>query len=149
MEDIDNQASSSMSHHVSWTSPLLYLGDFYWTWALLLHKHFSVPLPPLAFEMDKVYYSYMADPVTQSSITLASASKNLEAAVDGLNQIEGESTPTSTQPRWSRIRHAFRYAFSEFFGTMIMMLFGDGVVAQVLLSGKQKGEYQSITWGWG
>ncbi|RAK77356.1 MIP/aquaporin family protein [Aspergillus fijiensis CBS 313.89] len=52
-------------------------------------------------------------------------------------------------PRWSRIRHAFRYAFSEFFGTMIMMLFGDGVVAQVLLSGKQKGEYQSITWGWG
>ncbi|RAH49003.1 MIP/aquaporin family protein [Aspergillus brunneoviolaceus CBS 621.78] len=91
----------------------------------------------------------MADPVTQSSITLAHASKNLEAAVDGLNQIEGESTPTPTQPRWSRIRHAFRYAFSEFFGTMIMMLFGDGVVAQVLLSGKQKGEYQSITWGWG
>ncbi|OJK02688.1 hypothetical protein ASPACDRAFT_17038, partial [Aspergillus aculeatus ATCC 16872] len=82
-------------------------------------------------------------------ITLASASKNLEAAVDGLNLTEGESTPPPTQPRWSRIRHVFRYAVSEFFGTMIMMLFGDGVVAQVLLSGKQKGEYQSITWGWG
>ncbi|RAL17281.1 MIP/aquaporin family protein [Aspergillus homomorphus CBS 101889] len=51
--------------------------------------------------------------------------------------------------RWSRIRHLFRNAFSEFFGTMIMMLFGDGVVAQVLLSQRQKGEYQSITWGWG
>ncbi|PYI36552.1 aquaporin-like protein [Aspergillus indologenus CBS 114.80] len=99
--------------------------------------------------MDKVYYSYMADPVIQSSITLASASKNLEAAVDGLNLTEGESTPQPTPPRWSRIRHVFRYAFSEFFGTMIMMLFGDGVVAQVLLSEKQKGEYQSITWGWG
>ena len=28
-------------------------------------------------------------------------------------------------------------------------MFGDGVVAQVVLSGGEKGDYQSISWGWG
>lgn len=28
-------------------------------------------------------------------------------------------------------------------------MFGDGVVAQVVLSGGEKGSYQSISWGWG
>lgn len=53
------------------------------------------------------------------------------------------------QLRWSRIRRALRDPFSEFFGTMILVLFGDGVVAQVTLSQDQKGNYQSISWGWG
>lgn len=35
---------------------------------------------------------------------------------------------------WSRIRLAFREPFAEFFGTFVMVLFGDGSVAQVLLS---------------
>lgn len=50
---------------------------------------------------------------------------------------------------WSRIRYALREPFSEFFGTMILILFGDGVVAQVTLSQDQRGDYQSISWGWG
>lgn len=50
---------------------------------------------------------------------------------------------------WSRIRHYCREPFAEFFGTMILILFGDGVVAQVTLSNGQKGSYQSISWGWG
>jgi aquaglyceroporin related protein len=53
------------------------------------------------------------------------------------------------KPLWSRIRYASREPFSEFFGTMILILFGDGVVAQVTLSQDQKGDYQSISWGWG
>lgn len=52
-------------------------------------------------------------------------------------------------PRWSRIRTIWQDAFSEFLGTMILVLFGDGVVAQVLLSNNLKGNYQSISWGWG
>ncbi|KAK5798027.1 hypothetical protein VI817_004318 [Penicillium citrinum] len=51
--------------------------------------------------------------------------------------------------RWYEYRTYGREAFSEFFGTMILILFGDGVVAQVLLSHGQKGDYQSISWGWG
>ncbi|KAJ6008332.1 hypothetical protein N7540_012308 [Penicillium herquei] len=50
---------------------------------------------------------------------------------------------------WHRFRAYGRDAFSEFFGTMILILFGEGVVAQVLLSKDQKGDYQSISWGWG
>lgn len=59
---------------------------------------------------------------------------------------------------WSRIRLALREPFAEFFGTFIMVLFGDGSVAQVLLSASKTtstfapgmdgyGNYQSISWG--
>lgn len=59
---------------------------------------------------------------------------------------------------WSRIRLALREPFAEFFGTFIMVLFGDGSVAQVLLSASNTtstiapgmdgyGSYQSISWG--
>ena len=56
---------------------------------------------------------------------------------------------------WSRIRHTLRDPFMEFMGTCIMILFGDGSVAQVTLSANKnlpmssqnKGDYQSISWG--
>ncbi|ETN36499.1 uncharacterized protein HMPREF1541_08777 [Cyphellophora europaea CBS 101466] len=51
--------------------------------------------------------------------------------------------------RWSRFRHYMREPFSEFFGVFILILFGDGVVAQVILSNFERGDYQSISWGWG
>jgi len=50
--------------------------------------------------------------------------------------------------RWPRIRRLFREPFSEFMGTFILIMFGDGVVAQVVLSNGEKGNYQSISWGW-
>ena len=49
---------------------------------------------------------------------------------------------------WPRIRHFCRAPFSEFMGTFILIMFGDGVVAQVKLSGLEGGDYQSISWGW-
>jgi aquaglyceroporin related protein len=56
---------------------------------------------------------------------------------------------------WSRIRIVLREPFAEFCGTAIMIMFGDGSVAQVLLStgqtaapgGNGFGAYQSISWG--
>ena len=50
---------------------------------------------------------------------------------------------------WSRVRNRCRIYFCEFLGTFILIMFGDGVVAQVVLSNGEKGEYQSISWGWG
>jgi len=58
---------------------------------------------------------------------------------------------------WYRVRYTLRDAFAEFCGTMIMIIFGDGSVAQVTLStnpnlpksSQNKGDYQSISWGWG
>ena len=57
--------------------------------------------------------------------------------------------PAEEQPRWPAIRSYWQDAFSEFLGTMTLILFGDGVVAQVLLSNNTKGTFQSISWGWG
>lgn len=56
---------------------------------------------------------------------------------------------------WSKLRLTLREPFAEFFGVFIMVLFGDGSVAQVLLSagetaapgGNGYGAYQSISWG--
>jgi aquaglyceroporin related protein, other eukaryote len=56
---------------------------------------------------------------------------------------------------WSRIRLTLREPFAEFCGTAIMVFFGNGSVAQVLLSAGNKaapgangyGAYQSISWG--
>ncbi|KXT11282.1 hypothetical protein AC579_1672 [Pseudocercospora musae] len=50
---------------------------------------------------------------------------------------------------WSRLRRTFREPLSEFMGVFILIMFGDGVVAQVVLSRGTKGDYQSISWGWG
>jgi aquaglyceroporin related protein len=56
---------------------------------------------------------------------------------------------------WSRIRLVLREPFAEFWGVFVMILFGNGSVAQVLLStgqvtapgGDGFGPYQSISWG--
>jgi len=62
---------------------------------------------------------------------------------------------TSFPNAWSRVRYQFREAFAEFFGTMILVLFGNGVLCQVVLSSNSnvastpKGDYLSISLGWG
>lgn len=60
-----------------------------------------------------------------------------------------DAIPARPDLWWSRMRHQFREPLSEFFGVFILILFGDGVVAQVVLSRGEKGDYQSISWGWG
>lgn len=71
-----------------------------------------------------------------------------EASLHDLTPVVDDH-PTHPPRLWWKLREYARDAFSEFFGTMILILFGDGVVAQVLLSHGQKGDYQSISWGWG
>lgn len=61
---------------------------------------------------------------------------------DALHVPEAECT-------WYRVRRFMQEPFSEFFGVFALILFGDGVVAQVVLSNSTKGDYQSISWGWG
>jgi hypothetical protein len=73
------------------------------------------------------------------------------------NVAEEEEYAAHHELWWTRTRHMLKDPFAEFMGTFIMIVFGDGSVAQVLLSsnpnlpkGDQgKGDYQSISWGWG
>lgn len=53
------------------------------------------------------------------------------------------------KPLWPKIRHYLREPFAEFWGCVILIVLGDGSVAQVTLSNGEKGDYQSISWGWG
>ncbi|KAL5334255.1 aquaporin-like protein [Aspergillus crustosus] len=83
----------------------------------------------------------------------ASDKRDAILGVSIASTITNEDAGTPQEPAcplwWSKIRANCRDAFSEFFGTMILILFGNGVVAQVTLSQNQKGDYQSISWGWG
>jgi len=60
---------------------------------------------------------------------------------------QADAVPQRPDLWWSRVRAYCQEPFSEFFGVFILILFGDGVVAQVVLSGGTKGSYQSISWG--
>lgn len=60
---------------------------------------------------------------------------------------QDNAIPAQPDLAWSKIRRFMREPFSEFFGVFILILFGDGVVAQVVLSDGTKGDYQSISWG--
>jgi hypothetical protein len=50
-------------------------------------------------------------------------------------------------PVWVRFRKYMRDPFAEFMGVLTLIIFGDGVVAQVVLSKGTRGDYQSINWG--
>ncbi|KAL7936524.1 aquaporin-like protein [Trichoderma chlorosporum] len=72
-----------------------------------------------------------------------------QPSLDDAPTMELLSPLEEEQLAWSKIRSYCQDAFSEFLGTMTLILFGDGVVAQVVLSNGTKGSYQSISWGWG
>lgn len=67
---------------------------------------------------------------------------------------EHEAHPHS-ENLWPRIRLVLREPLAEFWGVFILVFFGNGSVAQVLLSegmktapgGNGYGQYQSISWG--
>jgi aquaglyceroporin related protein len=97
--------------------------------------------------MSKVHRETLSSATHDSGCgSLCLTDKN-ETAIHHINP-EVES-PYTRPLVWFKVREYCHEAFSEFFGTMILILFGDGVVAQVLLSHGQKGDYQSISWGWG
>jgi aquaglyceroporin related protein len=57
--------------------------------------------------------------------------------------------PNHSNLAWSRFRATHQNFFSELLGVFTIILFGNGSVAQVVLSKGENGGYQSISWGWG
>ncbi|KAH6894686.1 aquaporin-like protein [Thelonectria olida] len=98
--------------------------------------------------------SPVQDSMSESSIDKSTRVRNIEMSSKAIehDELSSESVPPAPaeqQLAWSRARDYCMDFFSEFLGTMTLILFGDGVVAQVVLSRGTKGDYQSISWGWG
>ncbi|PHH61264.1 hypothetical protein CDD81_642 [Ophiocordyceps australis] len=90
------------------------------------------------------------DAISESSLDKAVLVSKTDMAAKHDESVHGAlPPPPGPQSSWARVRSVWQDAFSEYFGTLILILFGDGVVAQVLLSGNKAGDYQSISWGWG
>ena len=102
---------------------------------------------------ERISHSEVAHSVSSASANTMEMEKPVPHAEHGapIDHHGPQQDAVQAQPDlvWSRIRHQLREPFSEFFGTFILIMFGDGVVAQVVLSAGEKGDYQSITWGWG
>lgn len=81
----------------------------------------------------------------KTSDTLGQAPQS--APQDDLDFNDGE--PDHTVNPITRTRYFFREYFGEFIGTMILIIFGNGVNCQVVLSNFKQGEYLSISFGWG
>ncbi|EWZ89332.1 glycerol channel [Fusarium oxysporum] len=94
----------------------------------------------------------MATEITHSEHSLGKTdcpAKGTEAH-GTMSMEEYEASPGALPPvtYWVRVRKLLRDPFSEFFGVMILVLFGDGSVAQVVLGEGNKGDWQNINWGW-
>ncbi|ETK81065.1 hypothetical protein L915_13400, partial [Phytophthora nicotianae] len=66
----------------------------------------------------------------------------------GLQEPEVEMPPDPVKPFQVK-SPLLRECLAEFIGTMVLVMFGDGVVAQVVLSENTKGEYININLCWG
>ena len=66
-----------------------------------------------------------------------------------------ETAPVADEPTVflanpiARLRYRYREYFGEFIGTMVLIIFGNGVNCQVVLSKLTQGSYLSISHGWG
>lgn len=111
-------------------------------------------------------YTSSTQPLTQAhtghsnnSTERASSSLTRSRSIIGLHpdapiDEEHDHGPAS-ELLWSHVRIVLREPFAEFWGVVVMVMFGNGSVAQVLLSTGQEtapggngfGSYQSINWG--
>ena len=107
-------------------------------------------------------YEEISKPSTNQLSTAISSQPHPIRSHLGLKEQPPIASSHDTHPHqdllWSRIRTTLREPFAEFWGTAVMVFFGNGSVAQVLLSqgtsvvaaapgGNGYGAYQSISWG--
>ncbi|KAF8982272.1 glycerol channel [Entomortierella lignicola] len=58
-------------------------------------------------------------------------------------------TQYEARSKWAGVRHKFRKAFAEFLGTAILVTFGSGAIAQLVLSPNNSWFTMSLGWGLG
>ncbi|KAH8919548.1 aquaporin [Atractiella rhizophila] len=61
---------------------------------------------------------------------------------------DGEILVVFNNP-WEKVRHMIREPFAEFLGTLVLLLFGEGAIAQFVLERGTRGDWLSLCFGWG
>jgi aquaglyceroporin related protein len=129
----------------------------------LKEKDFGFQQPPAVHNVPTATASHHEHRLSdhESSLNYTSSGLSHRRAMLGLHPsapIEEEhDLAEHSDLWWPKVRLSLKEPFAEFFGVFIMVLFGDGSVAQVLLNagaaaapgGGGYGSYQSINWGWG
>jgi hypothetical protein len=93
----------------------------------------------------------------KTEIRIVNEDKNGTSSVNSVDSRTKHTTEPEMGPpvldhsnlAWSRFRAKYQNFFSELLGVFTLILFGNGSVAQVVLSKGDNGGYQSISWGWG
>lgn len=75
-------------------------------------------------------------------------SRDISAADAGTSVLSGSQQRESERRRLAR-RSWWGELVAEFFGTFLILIFGAGVVAQVVAGGSALGNHNSIAWAWG
>jgi aquaglyceroporin related protein len=84
----------------------------------------------------------------ESNIETTAPTSGLESAATNSGRHQHIGEQQIFYNRLQRWRYAFREPLAEFFGVLIMIMYGDGVVAQVVLSSGEKGNYTMIAFSW-
>ena len=77
-----------------------------------------------------------------------------QPAERGYDEAEESDEEYEFPNKWAEIRYKFREPFAEFLGCFMLMVFGNGINCQVVVSSlydpsDPKGSYLSISFGWG
>ncbi|CAG8953394.1 hypothetical protein HYFRA_00010142 [Hymenoscyphus fraxineus] len=87
---------------------------------------------------------------SEQKVELSASEKALsDHGADAKTSSPQNMVPMEVELWWSRFRHKMREPFSEFFGVFILILFGEGAIAQFILANGTRGDWQSVNWAWG
>ncbi|KAI9684967.1 MAG: hypothetical protein M1820_010868 [Bogoriella megaspora] len=108
--------------------------------------------PPMSEKSSKTLQATPRKVASQMTLAGARTAFGLNPTAPG-----NDIPPEQLDLFWPKVRLALKEPFSEFFGTFIMILFGNGSVAQVLLGkgisaapgGQGYGDWTNIAWGYG
>eukprot|EP01117_Protostelium_nocturnum_P016175 TRINITY_DN6352_c0_g1_i1.p2 TRINITY_DN6352_c0_g1~~TRINITY_DN6352_c0_g1_i1.p2 ORF type:complete len:419 (-),score=151.58 TRINITY_DN6352_c0_g1_i1:30-1286(-) len=72
-----------------------------------------------------------------------------DSGATSLEEKKAEQKAALKEKTWfGKLRYKLREPLAEFLGTLILVLFGDGVIAQTILSGGANGNWLTIAFGW-
>ncbi|KAI1001192.1 hypothetical protein K3495_g7007 [Podosphaera aphanis] len=100
--------------------------------------------------MEKPYVPELSRPFTNTTyVQREFRQRGQHLAVPRYEPPQSDHMKDRSNLWWSQLRLALHEPFAEFLGVFLLVLFGIGSIAQVVLSNGTRGSWLSICWGWG